>query len=188
MTLSCVKPTVKINRYTGFPSPLWKVWSSHWPAKSHGHYCDGDVLKCPPSSEGFSASPEIRDLQGIILYRKHHCCLFPAALMSLGEQMLVKEYVSSNWVHQLLPRDHKRVRDFNQSLPSTQNFRSGFPSKLSGPRGTKVNSGSKKKIKKSIMTIISLNYFKPRCIEKAQVNVGCHANKQNHPSPWPFPC
>lgn len=34
-----------------------------------------------------------------------------AVLMSLEEQMLVKEYVSSNWVHQLLPRDHKRVHD-----------------------------------------------------------------------------
>lgn len=97
-----------------------------------------------------------------IIQRAPQLLDFPAVLMSLEERMLVKEYVSSNWVHQLLPRDHKRVRDFNQSLPSTQNFRSGFPSKenfcfgkLPSPRGTKVKAGSKKKIKK----INHDNYF-----------------------------
>lgn len=47
-----------------------------------------------------------------------HLC--SAVLMSLDEQMLLKEYVKSHYVHQLSPTDHKRVCDFNQSLSSTQ--------------------------------------------------------------------
>lgn len=151
MILGCVKSRIKTNHcfVLFFSSPLSKVW----PAKPHGHYCDGNVFTCPPSSLGPSESPEMWNLQGRILCWNHLSCLFSPILMSPEEQMLVKEYVSSNWVHQLLLRDHKRVHDFNQSLPSIQNFRSGFPSKenfcsgkLPTPRGTKVNSGSKKEI------------------------------------------
>jgi hypothetical protein len=45
-----------------------------------------------------------------VLCSKHPCHSFSAMLTSPDEQMSVKEYVSRNWVHQLLPTHH--IKEF----------------------------------------------------------------------------